>query len=81
MTNRYSIRPEALDSTLEDAILTFANKRDAFRIARKLARTPSVDVYRWHVEDSKTELSILTLLATPYDAQDDFNNPASRHHY
>lgn len=81
MTNRYALRPEALDNTLEDAIMTFANKRDAFRAARHIARKPSFDVARWHVEDTTTELSILTLDATRYDVQDDWNNPASRHHY
>jgi hypothetical protein len=57
--NRYAIRLETADGTLEDAAFTMSRKADAIRSARNWSKTCAcADVVRVHVDDTRTDIGI-----------------------
>lgn len=59
MTERYALRMETADGTLEAAYHFMARKADAIEAARRAAQdVVSPDVVRIWVDDTKTELGV-----------------------
>lgn len=69
MPNRYALRMETTDGTLEPAFHHMNRKADAIRAARKAAaETVCSDVVRVHVDDTRTELAVASF-PTPHAAR------------
>jgi len=66
MTNKYCIRYELTDNTLEEPMRYFSTKTEALRWAKKMAKLPSFDAVRLWVENVHQDTGIQSFTLPPY---------------